>query len=334
MLRTGVAANENSGSTTIFTSGSPSSLSLSTVDRFGNPFRGVVLFRVCESSNPSFNKLSFLFHFVCGDRTLTDTSAFSINEGGPLAIASTLRSSRSSRLAVESWFPSGSQGLSSTYYADCSWSVPLESLMSSMPLFRPIGSVVLNHQGLQSGSGTHPCSVQWSGLLRMPYTSENSSVSFELGSNLGSCLTLFIRDILCCGTCHHVGLSHNGRYGRRRSHAPCKCTVEHLGSSSAQFWPLSLYGNSDGEDPNWQLKWFSSIAHVVRQQQQQQQQPFLCPSSPHDIGLLPNSINSASPCISAAAPISLRYHLSLATPGHVSCAHARLTYKPSAALLR
>jgi hypothetical protein len=226
--------------------------------------RGDVFFRVCESRNPSFNKLSFPFHLFCGDRISTDTSTFSINESGPLSIASTLHSSRSSRIAVESWFLNGPQGLSTTYYADCSWSVPLESLISSMPLFRPVSSVILDDKGLQAGSSTYPCSVQWSGLLRVPNASVNSSISFELGSSPGSCLTLFIRDTLCCGTCHHVVFSHNGRYGRRRSHAPCKCTVEAQSSSSAEYWPLSLYGNSDGDDPVWQLKWFSSIAHLDR----------------------------------------------------------------------
>jgi hypothetical protein len=215
------------------------------------------MFRVCESSSPSFNKLHYR-QFSCPS---TQILSFSSDESAPLSATATLRSSESSRLSVESWFLSGPKGLSSTYYSDCSWSNPLESLVTSLPLFRPIGSVMLNQKGLRIGSSTHPCSVQWSGLLRIPFSSQNSSVFFELGSSPGSCLTLFINDDLCCGTCEHLMVSYNSGYRHRRSHTHCKCNIEFQGSSSAKSLPVSLYGNSDGEDPNWHLKWLSNVAH-------------------------------------------------------------------------
>jgi hypothetical protein len=235
---------------------------LNTVDKFGNALRGAALIRVCESSNPSFNKISFPSKLLCGNPFMSQPAAFSSHESAPVSVAITPRSSTSSQLLIESWFLNGPVGLSSTYYVDCAWSSPLESLISSMPLFRPIGSAVLNDKGLYSVSGTHPCSVQWSGLLQLPLASQNTSLSFELGSSAGSCLTMFINDAFCCATCHHGGYSRNGRHGHRRTHAPCKCTIHVTGSSVAQYWPLALYGNSDGEDPNWRLKWFSSTAHL------------------------------------------------------------------------
>jgi hypothetical protein len=218
------------------------------------------MFRVCESSSPSFNKLHSR-QFLCSDNPLTQILSFSSDESAPLSATATLRSSESSRLSIESWFLSGPKGLSSTYYSDCSWSNPLESLVTSLPLFRPIGSVILNHKGLRSGSSTHPCSVQWSGLLQIPFSSQNSYIFFELGSSPGSCLTLFINDDLCCGTCEHLVYSYNSGYRHRRSHTHCKCNIEFQGSSSTKSLPISLYGNSDGEDPNWYLKWLSNVAH-------------------------------------------------------------------------
>ena len=218
------------------------------------------MFRSCESSSQSFNKMHSR-HFLCSDNPLTQTLSFSSEESAPLSATATLRASQSSRVSVESWFLSGPKGLSSTYYSDCSWSNPLESLVTSLPLFRPIGSAILNHKGLRLGSITHPCSVQWSGLLRIPFSSQNSSIFFELGSSPGSCLTLFINDDLCCGTCEHLVFSYNSGHRHRRSHTHCKCTIESQGSLSAKSLPISLYGNSDGEDPNWYLKWLSNVAH-------------------------------------------------------------------------
>jgi hypothetical protein len=247
------------GSFSIFTSGVLSHHSVSAFDRFGNALRGSVIVRVCESSNPSFNNILYSSGVICDDRSNTMISVVPSDGNIPLSATALLVSARSSRIAVESWFLHGPSGLSSTYYADCSWSNPLESLLSSLPLFRPIGSDILSHNGLQLGGNTHPCSVQWSALLRVPSGAQESYVSFELGSNFGSCLTLFINDKSCCDTCQHISRSGMHRFHRSRNY--CSCSVEDRGSLSKAFWPLSLYGNSDGDDPDWTLKWFSRSAH-------------------------------------------------------------------------
>ena len=214
------------------------------------------MIRLVETINPSFNMISFPPKFYRDVKSSTQLLTFSVSESGPLFIAATLRSARSNRLLMESWFLDGPLGLSSTYYDDCSWSIPLESLVSSLPQFRPIGSFILNSKGLRFESSTHPCSVQWSGLFRIPNASQDATMSFEIGSSTGSCLTLFINDRLCCGTCLNIGFSHNRRYDHRLGHIPCKCTFQGGNFlSSTEFWRLSLYGNSDGNDPNWYLNW-------------------------------------------------------------------------------
>jgi hypothetical protein len=214
------------------------------------------MIRLVETVKPSFNRISFPPKFHPDDKSSTQLMTFSSYESGPLSSTAALLSANSNRLMIESWFLDGPRGLASTYYDDCSWSVPLESLVSSLPHFRPIGSFILNSKGLKVGSSTHPCSVQWSGLLRIPNASQDASVSFEIGSSAGSCLTLFINDRLCCGTCLNIGFSNNRRYDHRLGHIPCKCTFEGRSFlSSAEFWRLSLYGNSDGSDPTWHFNW-------------------------------------------------------------------------------
>jgi hypothetical protein len=216
--------------------------------------------RAYETSNPSFNHMMHAQSLdSTGSTSLTQTIALP-NDEYAVSVSEILRSSSSSRLMVQSWFLNGPQGLSSTYYADCYWSVPIESLLTSIPLFRPIDSAVMNDQGSKVLGSTYPCSVQWSGLLRIPKAFHDADVSFELGSNRGSCLTLFINDRICCGTCHSVGF-HRNRYGRDLNQLPCKCRLEARGSLVSEFWRLSLYGNSDGGSPGWFLNWFSVNAH-------------------------------------------------------------------------
>ena len=248
------------GFVNFFTSGVPSSLSISTVDCFGNFLRGDVITYAVESSNPSFNNMMYARSQDSLDDIPLMQSLVLTSNNYAVSVVTTLRSSRSRRFSAQSWFLNGPQGLSSTYYYDCSWSVPFESLLTSIPLFRPIGSVVIDEHGSIFGGSTHPCSVQWSGLLRIPKASQNESISFELGNNQGSCLTLFINDKMCCSSCHSF-VVHRKRYGRDLNYVPCKCTFEVRGSLASEFWRLSLYGNSDGGSPNWFLNWFLFNAH-------------------------------------------------------------------------
>jgi hypothetical protein len=250
----------NDGFVSIMTSGIPSSFTISDVDCFGNMLQGVVMIQTSEVSNPSFNKMvQAQSQGLTHKESLMQSLTLSSNDRAPATIFTTIRSSKSSRLLIQSWFLNGPQGLSSTYYNDCSWSVPVESLLTSIPLFRPIGSAVLNDKGLRFGSMTYPCSVQFSGLLLRPNASQDATVSFELGSGRGSCLTLFINEKMCCGTCHTLGFNHNihGINGQHPNHLSCKCTFELRSSSVSKFLRLSLYGNSDGSSPSWFLNWFS-----------------------------------------------------------------------------
>ncbi len=279
-------AGHSIGVITLLTSGIPSSFLISAVDCFGNSLRGVVMIHTFESSNPSFNKMTNAqFQDSTDDIALMQSITLSSDDiTAPVTL--TLRSSRSRRLLIQSWFLNGPQGLSSTYYADCSWTVPFESLLTSIPSFRPIGSAAMNDKGLQFVSMTHPCSVQWSGLLRISNVSQGASVSFELGCSRGSCLTLFINGIICCSTCHSFGFHHH-KYGRSLNHKTCKCTSKVQGSANSDFWRLTLYGNSDGGSPNWDLKWFSENAHSDGFQPMQDSDVLPTSSIEHNITVFP-----------------------------------------------
>jgi len=261
IMLSGTATGQVLGFVSVSTSGVPSSFSLSTVDRFGNMLQGRVMIRVFESSSTFSMKTGGLSSKIpTVDKSTMQILSFSSQESGTVSVSATLRSSESSRLSIQSWFLDGPQGLSRTYYADCSWSVPQESLIISLPRFRPIGSAFFVNS--ERARNVHPCSVQWSGMLRVfNDASKSSSVSFELRSSRGSCLTLFINDTICCGTCLNSNFDYNGFNAYRLGYIPCMCTFELQGSVSTELWRLSMYGNSDGSDPNWSVKWFSNTTH-------------------------------------------------------------------------
>ena len=261
VMLSGTATGQVFGFISVCTSGVPSSFSLSTVDRFGNMLQGRIFIRAFESSSTSsinaFGISSMLFTF---DKSSTQFLSFSSQESGTVSVSTTVRSSESRRLSIQSWFLDGPKGLSSTYYADCSWSVPQESILSSLPRFRPIGSAFFLNS--ERTLNAYPCSAQWSGMLKIHNNaSRGASVSFELRSSRGSCLSLFINDTVCCGTCLNPVFDYNGVNAHRLGYIPCKCTFEVQGSVSIELWQLSIYGNSDGNDPNWYIKWFLNTTH-------------------------------------------------------------------------